>query len=85
MGPMLTAIEMTGTVDRQSQLRLDRPLPFSGPTRVKVIVLYPFAEEIGEPEWLRMSAQNPAFAYLHEAAEDIYSTDDGVPFHDYQA
>jgi len=84
MGPMLTAIEMTGTVDRQSQLRLDRPLPFSGPTQVRVIVLYPQTEEISETEWRYLAAQNPAFAYLHEKSEDIYSLNDGIPFHDNQ-
>ncbi len=82
---VLSAIEMTGTVDRHHQLQLDRPLPISGPARVKVIVLYPFAEEINEVEWLRLAARNPTFAYLHETAEDIYSMNDGVPFHDNQA
>lgn len=43
------------------------------------------AEGISEAEWLQLAAQNPAFLYLYEAAEDIYSTDDGVPFYDHQA
>jgi len=82
MAPLLTAIETTGTVDLEHQLRLDRPLPFSGPTRVRVIVLYPLADDIGEIEWRHLAAQSPAFAYLHDAAEDIYSANDGIPFHD---
>jgi len=82
MQSVLTAIEMTGTVDQERRrLQLDRPLPFAGPARVKVIVLYPLAEEVSETEWLSAAARNPAFAYLREASEDIYSLTDGKPFH----
>ena len=35
---VMTAIETTGNVDAQHQLRLDEPLPI-GPGRVRVIVL----------------------------------------------
>ena len=85
MQSVLTAIEMTGTVDQECRLQLDRPLPFAGPARVKVIVLYPLIEEVSETEWLSAAARNPAFAYLREASEDIYSLTDGKPFHDDQA
>ena len=60
-------------------------LPIAGPTRVKVIILYPLVESISETDWLRTADRNPAFAYLHEAAEDVYSVTDGKPFHDDQA
>ena len=85
MESILTAIEITGTVDQQRRLQLDRPLPFAGPARVKVIVLYPLAEEISETEWLGAAARNPAFTYLHESSEDIYTLADGKPFYDNQA
>ncbi len=78
----LTAIETTGTVDEQSQLRLDDPLPIPGPQRVRVIVLYPLLDEGDEKEWLNAAAKNPAFDFLKDPAEDIYSPDDGKPFHD---
>ena len=78
----LTAIELTGTVDDQHQLRLDELLPISGPQRVRVIVLYPVNEEWSESEWLRSAARNPAFADLAAPEEDIYSLTDGKPFHD---
>jgi hypothetical protein len=73
----LTAIELTGTVDKQRKLRLDQPLPFAGPRRVRVIVLYSLDEEWNETEWLRAAARNPAFDYLKDAAEDIYTLSDG--------
>jgi len=37
----MTAIEMTGTVDENHQLKLDGELPIAGPKRVRVLVLAP--------------------------------------------
>ncbi len=82
MGATLTAIEMTGTVDEHHQLKLDGLLPIPSPTRVRVIVLYPIADDWNETEWLRAAARNPAFDYLKDAAEDIYAVTDGEPFRD---
>lgn len=78
----MTAIEMTGTIDEHRQLRLDGTLPFSGPMRVRVLVLSPLSEEWDEMAWLRAAARNPAFASLREAAEDLYTLADGEPFCD---
>jgi hypothetical protein len=78
----LTAIELTGTIDEQHQLRLDEQLPVSGPKRVRVIVLYPIEDTWDETEWLRAAARNPVFADLANPEEDIYSPSDGKPFHD---
>jgi hypothetical protein len=78
----LTAIELTGTIDEQHQLRLDEALPISGPQRVRVILLYPLNGERDEAEWLRAAASNPAFADLANPEEDIYSLSDGKPFDD---
>ena len=50
--------------------------------RVRVIVLYPFDSEWDETEWLQSAARNPAFSFLKDAEEDIYSPIDGQPFHD---
>ena len=76
------AIEITGTVDENNRLRLDHDLPISGPKRVRVIVLYPIDEEISEAEWLYTAARNPAFKFLKDAEEDIYTLEDGIPFND---
>lgn len=85
MEATLTAIEVTGSIDEQHQLRLDHQLPIAGPKRVRVIVLYPLSDEpdeLDETEWLRAAATNPAFQFLHEVSEDIYSLTDGKPLHD---
>lgn len=39
------------------------------------------AEEINENEWLNAAASNPAFDFLKNPEEDIYTLTDGKPFH----
>jgi hypothetical protein len=76
----MTAIEMTGMVDENHQLQLDGKLPFAGPKRVRVIVLSPLteiADELNDVEWLKASQNNPAFEYLRDPEEDIYTIKDG--------
>jgi len=82
MGTTMTALEMTGTIDEHQQLRLDDVLPFPGPARVRVIVLYSSGDEWDDTEWLKAAACNPAFDFLKDPEEDIYSLEDGRPFHD---
>ena len=74
------AIELTGTVDEQHRLVLDNALAIAGPKRVRVIVLYPHDDETDDDEWLYAAAHNPAFDFLKDPAEDIYSLRDGKPF-----
>ena len=84
----MRAIEVKGNVDRNRQLHLDEPLPIAGPSSVRIIVLFPGehgGEEPREPkldedEWLRAAANNPAFDFLSNPAEDIYRPTDGKPF-----
>jgi hypothetical protein len=75
----MTAIELTGTVDERRQLQLDDLLPIPGPKRVRVIVLYSLVDEWSEMEWLQAAARNPAFDFLKDPEEDIYSLADGKP------
>ena len=76
------AIEATGTIDEQRRLVLDEPLPVVGPTRVRVIILLPEETDVDEKEWLRAASANPAFDFLKEPEEDIYTPEDGRPFYD---
>jgi hypothetical protein len=78
----MKAIETTGTVDEQRRLLLDDPLPVIGPSRVRVIILMPEETDIEEKEWLRAASANPAFDFLRDPKEDIYTLSDGKPFHD---
>ena len=38
--------------------------------------------ELAEYEWLKALIRNPAFEFLNNLEEDIYTLDDGKPFHD---
>lgn len=76
------AIEANGMIDAQRRLLLEEPLPITGPTRVRVIILLPDETDIDEMEWLRAAASNPAFDFLKAPEEDIYSREDGRPFND---
>ena len=84
MGTPVRAVETTGVIDDRRQLWLDTPLPVVGPSRVRIIVLIPEKEyeEISESEWLHAAAINPAFDFLKEPEEDIYTLADGRPFDD---
>jgi hypothetical protein len=82
MDAILKAISVTGTIDEQRQLHLDTPLPVAGPSRVRGIILIPEETDIEETEWLHLAAVNPAFDFLKEPEEDLYTLADGKPFHD---
>jgi len=71
------AFEMTGTVDDHRHLVLDDVLPIKGPRKVRVIILMPEEEDIDESEWLQAASKNPAFDFLEDPAEDIYSITEG--------
>jgi len=78
----LKAIEVEGAIDEQRRLHLDEPLPVSGPSRVRVIILIPVQPEMDEAEWLRAASESASFDFLKEPEEDIYTSSDGKPFHD---
>ena len=82
MKSAVKAIETTGVINGQHQLILDEPLPTVGPVRVRVIILLPEEADIDEMEWLRAAAANPAFDFLRDSEEDIYTLSDGRPFYD---
>jgi len=82
MDAAVRAIETTGVIDAKRQLVLDEPLPVVGPSPVRVIILLPAETDIDEREWLRAAAANPAFDFLKEPEEDIYTLADGRPFRD---
>jgi len=80
------AIETTGAVDETGRLHLDAPLAEGATAQaVRVIVLFDDderEENISEQAWLRAAGQNPAFDFLDAPEEDLYTAEDGTPFHD---
>ena len=78
----IKAIEIGGEIDEQRNLHLDEPLPSLTPCRVRVIILIPEEKDIEEHEWLQAATHNPAFDFLNDPEEDLYTLSDGKPFHD---
>lgn len=82
MESAIKAIETTGRINTGGNLILDENIPVLSSTKVRVIILVPEYEDIGETEWLHAASNNPAFDFLKEPEEDIYTLADGKPFHD---
>jgi len=82
MGAAKTTLEVTGTIDAQRRLILDEPLPVRVPTRVRVTITLLEEADIKEKEWLLTADSNPAFDFLKDPEEDIYTLADGRPFRD---
>lgn len=78
----MKAIETTGKIDKNGLLRLDKPLRLRE-KNVKIIILMPEENEIEDEKlWLNSISNNPAFAFLNDKEEDIYSLADGKPLND---
>lgn len=78
----MKAVETTGTLKHERHLVLDEAVHGVGSTRVRVIILLPEEDDVDAEEWLRAAASNPAFDFLRDAKEDIYTLGDGEPFRD---
>ena len=48
----------------------------------RVSHLLPEYSDINETEWLQAAATNPAFDFLKDPEEDVYTLSDGRPFYD---
>ena len=75
------AIEVQGHVDNSGSLKINTPVPLKE-GNVKVIILYPEEAVTEEQQWLQAISRNPAFAFLNDKEEGIYSLTDGKPLHD---
>lgn len=75
-------IETTGTIDSPNNVHLDEAITIAFPTKVRVLILLPEGEEMSETEWLGIAARNPAFDFLKNKEEDIYTIEDGKPYND---
>ena len=78
---MVQALEMNAQIDGKGQLVIEKPLLTALNKHVKIIVLFDQEEdEFDETTWLRSVSVNPAFDFLKDEAEDIYTINDGEPF-----
>lgn len=78
----MRAIETIGKIDKKGLLQLDKPLQ-TIQRKVKVIILIPEESDTeDEMLWLSAISTNPAFDFLNDKKEDIYTLSDGKPFND---
>jgi hypothetical protein len=78
----MRAIEINSKTDKKGHLKIDYQLDKSD-SNVRVLILVddnPDNDE--EKTWLDSISSNPAFDFLKDKSEDIYSINDGEPFND---
>jgi hypothetical protein len=73
----MQAIETTAQVDQSGNLHLLTPLRLRN-QKVRVIILLPESDDIDDKTWL-YAIQNPAFDFLNEREEGIYSNQNENP------
>lgn len=79
----MKALDVMAVVENERKLVLDHPLSLPKKSRLKVRLFMPEEyADIDEKEWLHASTQSPSFDFLKDPAEDLYTAEDGRPFHD---
>lgn len=78
---MMKAIEINSKTDKSGHLRINYKLDKSE-KKVRVLILLEDEQTELDDEkiWLDTISSNPAFNFLKDSAEDIYSQNDGEPF-----
>ncbi len=74
------AIETTGIVEPNGLVRLDETPDLPAGARVKAILMVE-DDEISVGDWVQAVSRNPAFDFLKDPSEDIYTLADGVDYH----
>lgn len=79
----MKSIEIRTRTDKQGHLRINYPLNKKD-SKVRVIILVDEKEDDKDEEklWLNSILANPAFDFLKDEAEDIYSLTDGSSISD---
>ena len=75
----MQAFETKGRIDAKGNLHIEHQLNLRD-KNVKVLILYPDDDSINEQQWLKSLSGNPAFDFLKNEEEDIYTIKDGIPF-----
>lgn len=72
----MKAIEINTRTNKKGRLSLDFQLD-QPDKKVRLLILLENDEETQEESWLKAVSSNPAFDFLKEADEDIYTVNDG--------
>lgn len=77
----MKAIEINSKTDKAGHLRIDYKLDKSeSNVRVLILINDDITEQDEESIWLNSISTNPAFDFLSDSSEDIYTLKDGEPF-----
>jgi hypothetical protein len=79
----MSVIEINSKTDSRGLLRFNYNLKKSN-RRVKILIMVDDNKKTSDEEalWMQSIATNPAFDFLNDPAEDIYSITDGEPIDD---
>lgn len=79
----MRAIEINSRTDKKGHLKIDYKLNMSE-RNVRILILMDDDNSIIEDEklWINSISKNPAFDFLNDPNEDIYSLNDGESFND---
>jgi hypothetical protein len=79
----MKAIEINSKTDKTGRLKINYKLDKSE-SNVRILILFDedSSEEEEEKLWMNSISKNPAFDFLNDSVEDIYSLKDGEPFND---
>ena len=78
----MRAIEINYKTDKNGHLKIDYQLNKSN-SNVRVLILVEDNSDLDEEKlWMDSISKNPAFEFLNDKSEDIYSLKDGEPFYD---
>jgi hypothetical protein len=79
----MKAIEINSKTDKTGHLKIDYKLDKSDKNvRVLILIADDPSDQEEENIWMNSISTNPAFDFLIDPAEDIYSLKDGEPFND---
>ena len=79
----MKAIEINSKTDKTGHLKINYKLDKSE-SNVRILILLDedSSEQEEEKLWMNSISKNPAFDFLNDSEEDIYSLKDGEPFND---
>nr|NQU89633.1 hypothetical protein [Bacteroidota bacterium] len=78
----MKAIELKSKTDHVGHLKIDFKLDKKS-SNVRIIILYDESNENKDEKlWMKSISSNPAFDFLNDPSEDVYSITDGEPLND---
>lgn len=78
----MKAIELKSKTNQKGELKITYKLQ-KAEANVRVLILVDDAsDENDEETWMSSISKNPAFDFLKDSQEDIYSLNNGEPFND---